>query len=267
MRSTNKDAFYFPHDSNARDDIKCVELVGDLGLEGYGIYWVLIETLREQPGYTYPIKLLPILATRFSSDPEKFQKVVRDYDLFVVEDEKIFFSPSLKRRMQLYEDKKEQARQAGLKSGEKRAKSNPKITDVQQAFNGRSASDEPKRVNNSRVNNIKSNESRVMSPPTLSEISDYITANKFQIDASRFFNYYSARDWKNIPNWQAKVKQWEDEDAKKRPPTGVILGENERIENGRRTYGTGKATIPMNASPRPSGRHAWNESTQQWIML
>lgn len=45
------------------------------------------------------------------------------------------------------------------------------------------------------------------------------------------------------------------------------LGCGERIENGRRTYGTGKATIPMNAPPRPSERHAWDSSTQKWIML
>lgn len=265
MRGTNKDAFYFSHDSNARDDIKCIELVGDLGLEGYGIYWVLIETLREQPGYTYPIKLLPALAKRFGSDPANFQKVVRDYDLFVVEDEKIFFSPSLKRRMQLYEDKKAQARQAGLKSGEKRAKNNPKATDVQQPFSGGSTTDEPKRVNNSKVNNIKVNES--ITPPSLSDILDYITANKFQVDANRFFNYYSARDWKNVPSWQIKVKQWEDEDAKKRPPAGVVLGVGESIDNGRRTYGTGKATIPMDALPRPSERHAWDSLTQKWLML
>lgn len=264
MKSTTKDAFYFPHDSNAKDDIKCVELIGDLGLEGYGVYWVLIETLREQPDYTYPIKLLPALARRFGSEPDMFQKVVRGYELFVVEDEKIFFSVSLKRRMQLYEHKKEQAREAGKKSAEKRAKS----TSVQQTGNDRSTSDEPKRVNNSKGNNIKLNESiGHFHPPTLSEISDYITANKFQVDSSRFFNYYSARDWKNIPNWQAKVKQWEEDDIKKRPPVGTILGSDERMDNGRRTYGTGKATIPINAPPRPSERHAWNESTQQWIML
>lgn len=47
----------------------------------------------------------------------------------------------------------------------------------------------------------------------------------------------------------------------------VKLGNGERIENGRRTYGTGKATIPMNAPPRPSERHAWDSLTQKWIML
>jgi hypothetical protein len=39
---------------------------------------------------------------------------------------------------------------------------------------------------------------------------------------------------------------------------GQNLGVGERIENGRRTYGTGTATIPMSAPPRPSDRYAWN---------
>ena len=41
----SKDAYYFSHDSNAKDDPKCMVLIDQLGLEGYGIFWVLIETL------------------------------------------------------------------------------------------------------------------------------------------------------------------------------------------------------------------------------
>ena len=43
-----KDAYYFSHDSNAKDDPKCMLLIEELQLEGYGIYWILIEVLREQ---------------------------------------------------------------------------------------------------------------------------------------------------------------------------------------------------------------------------
>lgn len=264
MKSTTKDAFYFPHDSNAKDDIKCVELIGDLGLEGYGVYWVLIETLREQPDYTYPVKLLPALARRFGSEPGMFQKVVRDYELFVVEDEKIFFSVSLKRRMQLYEHKKEQAREAGKKSAEKRAKS----TSVQQTGNDRSTTDEPKRVNNSRVNNIKSNESTGrFFPPTLPEISDFITKNSMVVNADRFYRYYTSKKWAGVTDWMAKLWDWNDDDLKKQPPAGVTLGCGERIENGRRTYGTGKYTVPMDAPRRPSESSAWSSSEGKWVYL
>lgn len=46
------------------------------------------------------------------------------------------------------------------------------------------------------------------------------------------------------------------------------LGVGEYIDGtGRRTYGTGKATIPNDAPPRPSERYCWNNSTKQWTIL
>ena len=87
-----KDAYYFPHDSNAKDDPKCVLLIEQLGCEGYGIYWILIEILRDQPGYRYPVALLPALARRYNTSVEKVNTVVSKYELFTVEDNSVFLS-------------------------------------------------------------------------------------------------------------------------------------------------------------------------------
>ena len=38
-------------------------------------------------------------------------------------------------------------------------------------------------------------------------------------------------------------------------------------KDGRRTYGTGKATIPPTAPPRPSEKHFWDSSTSNWVLL
>ncbi len=50
---------------------------------------------------------------------------------------------------------------------------------------------------------------------------------------------------------------------------GIQLGAGEYIEQGtgRRTYGTGRVTIPAGAPARPSERYAWNESSQNWVLL
>lgn len=50
---------------------------------------------------------------------------------------------------------------------------------------------------------------------------------------------------------------------------GITLGVGEYIETatGRRTYGTGRATIPPTAPPRPSERHSWDGKSQTWILL
>ena len=132
---TTKDAYWFSHDSNAKDDPKVMMLIDQLGLEGYGIYWVLVETLREQPGYRYPVKMLPILAKRYYTSGEKMAAVVRNYDLFAIEAEDFFFSPSLDRRMLHLQDKREKFRLAGIASAEKRkqlASGNDVSTTLQQ---------------------------------------------------------------------------------------------------------------------------------------
>ncbi|MBU3014347.1 DUF4373 domain-containing protein [Poseidonibacter lekithochrous] len=135
-----KDAYYFSHDSNAKDDFKCMLLIEEIGLEGYGIFWILVETLREQESYKYPLKLLPSLARKYNTTLAKMRVVVLNYGLFILEDEKFFFSKSLNNRMALMNSKKEQARLAGIKSGEARRlkneqKSNGRSTDVQQMLN------------------------------------------------------------------------------------------------------------------------------------
>ena len=43
----NKQAYYFSHDANARNDEKILMLRAEHGWEGYGIYWVLIEMMFE----------------------------------------------------------------------------------------------------------------------------------------------------------------------------------------------------------------------------
>lgn len=115
VQTNNKDAFYFPHDSNAKDDPKIVEMTEEMQLEGYGIYWVLIETLREQPNYKYPLKLIPALARRYYTDKEKVLKIINNYGLFIVDEDNNFSSESLNRRMKIANEKRESARNAGKK--------------------------------------------------------------------------------------------------------------------------------------------------------
>ena len=110
-----KDAYYFAHDSNAKDDPKCMLLIDQLGLEGYGIFWVLVEILRDQPKYTYPIDLVPILARRYNTSKEKMLAVVNNYNLFNTNENKFFFSESLINRMSVLEQKRLKRSIAGKK--------------------------------------------------------------------------------------------------------------------------------------------------------
>lgn len=42
-----KDRYFFDHDYTARNDDKILELRADFGAEGYGIFWMVVETMAE----------------------------------------------------------------------------------------------------------------------------------------------------------------------------------------------------------------------------
>lgn len=156
-----KDAYYFSHDSNAKDDPKCVLLIEQLGLEGYGIYWVLIEVLRDQPEYKYPIILVPALARKYNTTTEKMRTVINGYGLFTV-DENDFFSFSLIKRMEIYKEKSEKARRSVNSRWEKNKQLPPPIesnTDEIRTYNERITDViqvKESKVNKSKVKNISS---------------------------------------------------------------------------------------------------------------
>lgn len=78
-----KETFYFSHDYNARNDTKILYMRQELGMEGYGIYWYLIEALADAGGIL-PLKILPVLAKQMDSTLVKVEGVVNNYELFEV---------------------------------------------------------------------------------------------------------------------------------------------------------------------------------------
>lgn len=110
-----KDAYYFPHFSNARNDPKVLKLRRVLGLEGYAIYFMLLEILREQTDWRYPIDGIPELEFELRASKEKITNVITAYDLFEVDEAGKFFSPKLILYLQPYIEKSEKARESALK--------------------------------------------------------------------------------------------------------------------------------------------------------
>jgi len=106
---------YFPHDANASDDIKCQMLLEEMGTDGYGIYWLLIELLRRQPTYSYPLKLLPIFVRKVNTTLPKVEVVIKNYGLFKITEEKFFYSDSLVRRMAKKDSNKYRNKISGIK--------------------------------------------------------------------------------------------------------------------------------------------------------
>ncbi len=127
-----KESFYFPHFCNARHDRKIRRLRRELGLEGYGIYFMLLETLREQHDLRYPMEDVDLLADEFGTSDQKIQAVITRYDLFDIDQDQQFFSPRLLIYLEPYFRMKEQRKLAGQRSAEAR-KLNDRSTAVQQS--------------------------------------------------------------------------------------------------------------------------------------
>ncbi len=113
-----KDAYYFPHDSNATEDPKMMLLIDELGMEGYGIFWMLLEALRNQKDYKYPVKFLKSLCRMKNADKDTVLKVINDYELFVMEED-FFFSDSFLKRMKAIDERRARLSENGRKGGKK----------------------------------------------------------------------------------------------------------------------------------------------------
>lgn len=84
------------------------------------------------------------------------------------------------------------------------------------------------------------------------------------------------KQFRKDPLTYLNARAWEDEiiqrsgnlfqQPQRQAPAGVTLGKGEWITaDGRRTYGQGKANIPMNAPPRPADGYSWDMDNGRWI--
>ena len=83
---------YFPHDSNARNSDKLIRLRMRHKAAGYGVYFMILERLREEPEYT-SVKDYNMIAFDLREDTSLIKSVVEDFGLFVFTDDgKYFYS-------------------------------------------------------------------------------------------------------------------------------------------------------------------------------
>lgn len=118
-----KEAYYFSHDANARHDDKILELRAEFGWEGYGLFWAIIETLRDCSNYTFPSNAKAGLALSLSIDKTKLEKFISAcLELrLLIEDDGFFYSESLMKRMEDIDEKRRKRAEAGRKGGNAKA--------------------------------------------------------------------------------------------------------------------------------------------------
>ena len=93
-----KETFYFSHDYASRSDEKIKKLIFKYGMEGYGVYWAIVEDLyqnnnklnRDYEMQSYDLRC----------DSNMYKSIVEDFDLFKIA-ENNFSSISVKKRLQM----------------------------------------------------------------------------------------------------------------------------------------------------------------------
>ena len=164
-----KDAYYFPHFCNARSDRKIKRVLKDLGIEGYGIYFMLLEVLREQEGFKYPLSDIDLLADEFGTSESKVSVVISKYELFQVDSKENFFSIKQIYYLQPYIEKSERAREAANKRW-KNANASTNALQMESGTTAEAMQVKETKPNESETNQSEENDRSVFLIPQLFEI-------------------------------------------------------------------------------------------------
>ena len=191
---------YFSHDSNARNSDKLMKVRMKLGAEGYGIFFMLIERLREEEAYKSTIDY-DTLAFDLRVDAEKVKQVVEDYDLFkFTEDGKYFYSDSFNERMEMMDVRAQQRKSKAKKAAEARWNKQSEDTSNAQALPKQCSSNAQALLNHAnkiklnkiKLNKIKLNKNKVVVSATneTKNLADEPATTTEQKQISDVLNFY-----------------------------------------------------------------------------
>lgn len=214
-----KETYYFSHDSNALTDTKILNMRADYGLEGYGLYWAIIEMMRNEEDYQLEFSKNTFRAiktlTNTTIDIEKYIKdCIEDYKLFQQQDEK-FYSNSLLKRMLIKDKKSAIARE----KAQKRWNSN--AIDMQEQCP--SNANKEKEIKENKIKN-KRKEEKEFVPPSLEDVKKYVLDKKLSVEAEQFYNFFTEGNWidskgNKVKNWKQKILTWNGYSSKDKKDT------------------------------------------------
>jgi len=206
-----KDVYWFKHDSNAGRSSSLLIIQKIYGHWGKGVYWDVLEVLREQDGYRFENDetSLGLVADLIRADESKFISWYRDclkYGL-LKEDEKHFFSPELSENMREWDKQKAN----GSQGGRPKKTQNTKLGYEKQKPSG--------------YENQKPEEKRRKEKSILFKDSLLFNKTKFKeafpaLDVDELRHYYEAAlDWSESKgekkvDWAAAVRIWIKKDDK-----------------------------------------------------
>lgn len=241
-----KDAYYFPHFCNARHDRKVRRIRKELGIEGYGIFFMLLEILREQTDYKYPMIDIDLLADEMGTSEQKIRTVICNYGLFQLDEKENFFSSKMIMYLQPYIETKELNQANGFKGNlikygystkeelEGLNKNDILLLrkEIESLSGGESGGDHQaiaNKIKEIKINKNKTNKKITFKKPSLDDIKKYCIDRKNNIDPEKFYDYYDSNNWVDgkgckVKSWKQRVISWEGRDNSKNKKTETDRG-------------------------------------------
>jgi len=130
-----KETYYFSHDYNASQDPKIFNMMSELGWEGYGLFWAIIEKLAEANG-KLSLNDIKGFAFAWKIDSTIIKSLVNDFQLFD-NDNEFFWSnrliEHLNNRQKMANIRSKAGKIGGLASAKQRSSNRQAIVKQNQA--------------------------------------------------------------------------------------------------------------------------------------
>lgn len=203
------DRKYFPHYIDTLMDEKVVMMYAKFGLQGYGLFWRLLECLYDSPENRISIQdpKFSIFCNRNLLNVHDTLHFIQTTDLFQFNDE-YFWNLRVSNTKQEYRDYSSTMRMLGSKGGKKSAERRKTQADAQ-------ADAQPKaQANKIKENKIKEKKVNKFTPPTTTEVKSYLQELGFDLLPEAFIDYYEQQGWKlstgaAMKDWRATLRRWQ----------------------------------------------------------
>lgn len=126
-----------------------------------------------------------------------------------------FIKSDLDRNREKYQNIVERNKINGLRGGRPKTQENPVgYLGTQRNPKNLDNGNDNKDDNGNKDVNKKESKKKSFTKPTLQDVQDYCKERNNNVDAKKFFDYYSAGDWKDakgnqVKNWKQKLLTWE----------------------------------------------------------
>jgi hypothetical protein len=201
-----KDTFYFSHDYNSRNDEKIKKLIRKHGMQGYGIFWAIVEELYNNANALHLD--YDGIAFDLRTESDIIKSVLHDFDLFVFNGDN-FGSLSVQNRINNRQDKSQKARDSAYSRWNKN-KIDANALQMQSDSNA---------IKERKGKEIKGKESKE-SKPSIDEflsfckddmIKNGINFSLYEYSLKSKFSSWEENNWKDgnnkpIKSWKSKIR-------------------------------------------------------------